>query len=280
MKQNDIRSIVTIYSMEKGAGIVRYVSIICGVLLWTAAAMAGEDGSGRLSGSWVPPGMGPIPAGLIYAFNTNAGPPPDIGGARRVPDGVAITDAEGKFSLELAEGTYYLSTWKKVGGPAPGPPQDGDLHALSRDEKGVPVTYRVNRGATTGNVILRQASVFKSPAVKISDGMTAITGIVKGGDGAPMADAVVQVYTNQEIKGKPSFVSYKTGTDGKYVVQIDREGTYFLTVRSRYSGGRPQSGDAVGIYGGEIPRPVTVKTRNVTRDVDIQVGQFIDRRPT
>ena len=256
----------------------RALSVVFVVLLWTSGAIADESVTGRITGAWVPHTIGPIAGGMVYAFNTNSGPPPTIEGSRRVPDGVAITNDKGEFSLELAEGTYYLSTWKKAGGPAPGPPQDGDLHALSRDEHGEPVKYTVKRGMAADDVILRQASVFKSPAIKTSAGMTAITGTIKTPEGAPLPDAVVQVYANQEIKGKPTFVSYKTGKDGTYIVQVDQEGTYFLTVRTGYSAGRPQSGEVIGIYGGETVQPVIVKKKSVTNNIDIQIGQFVDNR--
>jgi hypothetical protein len=256
----------------------RYLSAILIMLLWCSTVIASENVTGGIAGAWIPPTIGPISGGIIYAFRTDSGPPPDIDGSRRVPDGIAITKDDGKFSLELEEGTYYLSSWKKVDGPAPGPPQDGDLHALSRDDKGEPVKYTVKRGLTTDNVILRQASVFKSPTINISTGMTAITGTLKTFEGAPMADAIVQVYTNQEVKGKPSYVSYKTGKDGKYIVKIDQEGTYYLTVRAKYSGGRPENGETLGIYGGEAAQPVVVKKQSVIKDIDIQVGQFVDHR--
>jgi hypothetical protein len=257
----------------------RYISAFFLILLWTSTVIANENVSGRISGAWIPRNIGPISGGLIYAFDTNSGPPPLREGARRVPDAVVKTNDEGKFSLELAEGTYYLSTLKKFDAAAPGPPQDGDLHGLSRDKKGKPIKYKVKRGVTTNIGILRQASVFKSPTIKISAGMTAITGILKWSDGSPMADVVVQVYANQEIEGKPVYVSQKTGKDGKYIVQVDQEGTYFVAIRANYGGGRPQAGDLRGIYGGETAQPVAVKKQSVTEGIDIQAGHFVDNRP-
>jgi hypothetical protein len=262
----------------------RYSSVFFLILLWTSTVIANENVSGRISGAWIPRKIGPISGGLIYAYNTNSGPPPNRERSRRVPDALAITNDEGKFSLELAEGTYYLSTRKKSDGNAPGPPQDGDLYGLSLDKKGKPIKYTVKRGKTTDIGILRRASVFKSRAKKKSAGMTAMTGMaaisgmLKASDGSPLADAVVQVYANQDAKGKPIYVSHKTGKDGKYIVQVGQEGTYFLTVRAGYGGGRPQTGDVLGIYGGETAQPVTVKKLSVTKGIDIQAGQFVDNR--
>jgi len=257
----------------------RYLSVFILILLWTSTVNADENVSGRISGAWIPRKIGPISGGLIYAFNTNSGPPPLRERSRRVPEAVVKTDVEGKFILELPEGTYYLSALKKIDGDVPGPPQEGDLHGLSRDGKGRPIKYTVKRGKTTDIGILRRASAFKAPAIKMSAGMTAITGILKASDGTPLADAVVQIYADQEIQGKPVYVSQKTGKDGRYIVQIEQEGTYFVAIRAGYGGGRPQAGDIRGIYGGETAQPVTVKKRSVTKVIDIQAGQFVDNRP-
>lgn len=257
----------------------RYLSLFFFILLWASTVIAGENASGQLSGAWIPPNIGPVSGGVIYAFNASFGPPPRRERFFRAPDGMATTNAEGKFSLELPEGVYYLSTRKKSDGNAPGPPQDGDLYGHIYDEKGELIKYTVKSGKTTDIGILRQASVFKSRDIKITEGMTAITGTVKTFDGLPLADAVVQVYDNQEVKGKPLYVSQKTGKDGKYIVQIGQEGTYFLTIRAGYGSGRPQTGDILGIHGGETAAPVMVKKQRVTKDIDIKAGQFIDKRP-
>jgi hypothetical protein len=82
------------------------------------------------------------------------------------------------------------------------------------------------------------------------------------------------------MKRKPNFISHKTRKDGKYIVKVDHEGTYFLTARAATnSGGRPKAGDLFGAYGGETPQPVSVIKQSVTNEIDIQVGPFVDNRP-
>jgi len=257
----------------------RYLSAFFLILLWTSAVIADENVTGRISGVWIPRNIGPIADGLIYVFNANYGPPPQKNRFFvRVPDAIQKTNEEGKFSIELAEGTYYLAVQKKVGSDVPGPPQDGDLSGVIRNEKGKPIKYTVEGGKTTDIGILRFATVYKSPTIKISKGMTAITGVIKAIDGSPMANAVVLVYDNPEIRTKPNFISHKTGKDGRYIVQVDQEGTYFVTVRAANTGGRPKTGDIFGVYGGETAQPVTVEKQRVTKGIDIQVGQFVDKR--
>ncbi|MDA8430762.1 MAG: carboxypeptidase-like regulatory domain-containing protein [Geobacteraceae bacterium] len=263
----------------------RYLTVLCIMLLWTAAAIAGDNVSGHITGAWIPHNIGPISGGVIYAFDANAGRSPQRDRSRRVPDAMAVTDDKGKFTLELAEGSYYLSTRKRYAGNIPGPPQDGDLYGLSRDKTGKPITYTVKRGKTTDIGILRRATVYKSRTRTISadaaanSDMATIAGTLKAADGSPLAGAVVQLYANPEVTGRPIYVSHKTGKDGKYRVQIDEEGTYFVTARAGYGGGRPRAGDLYGVYGGDTAQPITVKKQGETAGIDIQVGKFIDRRP-
>jgi hypothetical protein len=266
------------------------------LFLWASVAIANENNTGQISGAWIPRNSRPISGAHIYAFNTNSGPPPLLYAldsksllerSRRVPDAQSISSNEGKFLLELVEGTYYLLARKNSEGDISGPPKDGELYGLSRGKKGEPVKYVVKRGKVTKIGALRHASVFKSPITKTTTGTipdtenTAITGMLKALDGTPLFNAIVLVYDNQEIKGKPIYVSQPTGKDGKYIVKIDKEGTYFVAVRVEYGGGRLKTGDISGTYGGKMAEPVVVREMVVTKGIDIQVkkSQFDSRRP-
>lgn len=258
----------------------RCLAVLLLIQLSVTAANAYETVPGRLTGAWIPPQTGPIVGGRIYAFNVNSGPPPQRGRSLRLPDAISATNDQGKFTLELAEGSYYLSIRKQSDKDAPGPPQEGDLYGLSFDDNAKPIEYTVKSGKTTDLGVLRRATVYKARTIEIPKGVTAITGVVKNIDGSPLANKRILVYENPELSGKPVFASHTTGKDGKYIVQVDQEGTYFISARSENSSGRPIAGEIIGIYGGEKARPVTVKKQNVTSGIDIQTGQFIDNRPT
>jgi hypothetical protein len=103
--------------------------------------------------------------------------------------------------------------------------------------------------------------------------------VVTGVNGSPLANAVVLVYDRPETNGKPSFISHKTKKDGKYLVQVDQEGNYYVTIRAVEGGGRPKPGDLFGVYGGETPVPVEVRRQHVTSGIDIKVTPFSDIRP-
>lgn len=248
------------------------------IMAVTSIASANEGTPGQLVGAWVPSKIGPISGAFIYAFDANAGPPPYRGGARRVANSVATTGDNGKFTMKLPEGSYYLSAWKKSG-DNPGPPNEGELHGLSRNKKGEPIKYRIKGGETTDVGSLHFGSNFKPPAPQTAADLTGIDGTIKTPEGTPISDAVVMVYNDPNMQGKPSYVGRRTGKDGHYLVQVDQEGTYYVSVRNDYGIGRPESGDAVGLYGKGTAEPVTVKKQTLTKGIDICLGQFIDHRP-
>ncbi|WP_214171585.1 carboxypeptidase-like regulatory domain-containing protein [Geoanaerobacter pelophilus] len=258
---------------------IRYCLLLLILLASVLSAKAEVQGSGKITGAWIAPPKGPIAGALVYAFNAESGPPPTPERYWRVPDGMAVTDNNGKFSLDLPDGTYYLGTLKKPKGNQPGPPADGDLYFFSRDAKGAPKKYVVTGGSSLSAGTFRKAEPFKTPAIKITDGITAITGTVKGDDGVPVAGVMVLAYLNEEMTGRPLFVSFRTGKDGRYLLQVDQAGTYYLKIRSSYGGGRPHSGDILGKYGGETPIPVQVGNNIITKGIDITVERFEDMRP-
>ena len=257
----------------------RYLSAVFIVLLAATASEAAENAAGRLTGAWVPPDIGPVSGGMIYAFNTNSGPPPRQDRSLRLPDAIAVTDADGRFSLELDEGTYYLSTRKQYQGETPGPPQEGDLYGLVRDQHGNLSAFAVKSGRTTDIGVVQRATVFKPRAAALPVGAIGISGTIKTADGKPMADAIVLVYDNPQIRDKPSYASHKTGSDGKYTVLVDRKGTYFAAVHAANGTGRPQDGDPYGVYGGETAAPIRVGKNRITTGINILVGPFVPKRP-
>jgi hypothetical protein len=258
---------------------IRYCSILLILILSAASVVAEEQVSGEISGAWITPKEGPIIEAMVYAFNAASGPPPLPEQYWRVPFDIGFTDVKGNFSMKVAVGTYYLGTLKKAAGNKPGPPEDGDLFFFSRDEKGVPKKYTVSSGNPLDVGVFRESAQFKVPAVKITDGITAITGIVKEPDGAPVAGVMVFAYHEPEMTGRPLFVSFRTGKDGKYLLQLSEKGVYYLKSRNFYGGGRPSSGDIFGKYGGETPIPVNVNNKAVTKGIDITVERFVDKRP-
>jgi hypothetical protein len=125
---------------------------------------------------------------------------------------------------------------------------------------------------------IAEAAPFKR-AVEHGDGVTTIEGVVRDPEGKAVRGAVVFCYNKPPARGKPLFVSDKTGDDGKYILRVSEGGKYYLKVRDVYGGGPPKGGEIVGAYWQGVPVEASVKTGEITKGVDIRVVHFPGRGP-
>lgn len=219
----------------------------------------------------------PMSGGTVFFFNAETGPPPSPDRYWRVPDEIAEMDGEGRFSVVLLVGKYFMGAIKRLSGPKIGPPRDGDMFLASKDEDGSPKQYTVREGAKTDIGVISGAVPFKRPQIK--DRISAIEGTVIFQDGRPAEGALVFAYMTPTMAGRPTFVSERTGRDGKYVLRVNEGGKYYLKVRDVYGGGPPTKGGIIGSYAEESPIPVSVKTGETTQGIDIRVIRFRGRGP-
>jgi len=213
--------------------------------------------------------------GLVYFF-TKKGPLPDPDKYWRVPDFLSEIKDNGKFSIVLPEGEYYFGAIKRNAGKTEnGPPQDGDFFYKALDNKGRPKLYSVKKGKKLNLGVVSGATPFKG--LTGGDKVSAIEGKVVTADGTPVAGALVFAFVTDSMVGKPTFASYRSGSDGKYALRVSEGGNYYLKARDVYGGGPPVTGAIIGSYGGEAPQAVVVKTGEITRGIDITVEKFKGR---
>jgi len=242
----------------------------------SGSASAQEQGTGRFSGRLLTKDGKSLSGGLVYFF-TEDGPKPDPERYWRIPDHLAkIGGVKGKFSVELPEGNYYVGAIKRAAGKTEnGPPQVGDYFYKALDAKGKPKLFTVKKGKTLNIGTLPEAIRFTGLVAGSTP--SAIEGRVRFSDGKPVAGALVFAFLSDEMKVKPAFASYATGTDGKYILRVHEGGDYFLRVRDHYGGGPPETGALMGTFGGEAPAAVSVRTGETTTGIDITVDRFKGR---
>ena len=211
-------------------------------------------------------------------YDVALGPPPMPNKYDRTPDITRSTDGDGNFSVSLPPGKYYLSVVKRMSGDRFGVPQVGDYALLQTDPKGRLKEYVIkagavlNAGTIAGVVPIRPHDIAKR-ATK-----TAIAGVVFDTNGTPVENAVVIAYLDPSVKGKPLFISERSGKEGKYILRLTA-GTYYLRVRNNLTGGSPEPGQIVGYYGEGEPAPVEVKDGEIVKDIDFTVILFEGRGP-
>jgi hypothetical protein len=237
---------------------------------------ANEINRGWISGQMMIKDGGPMAGGIVVFFKADEGPVPDHERYFRIPNEVADLDKEGKFSIALPAGRYFMGAIKRKSGEQVGPPQDGDYFFMSQDAKGNPRAHTVKKDKNLDIGILSKAVPFRRMIPKDVSG---ITGVIRDVNGKQLKGAIVFAYVTNTMTGLPLFTSYRTGTDGKYLITVDKGGNYFLRVRDIYGGGPPVKGAIMGGYGQEKATSVNVKTGEITEGIDITVTRHLDMGP-
>ncbi len=221
----------------------------------------------------------PLSGGMVYFFSEALGPPPSQDKYMRVPDFMEALDGEGRFSVTLPAGTYYMGGTKRLSGKPVGPPQDGDWFFLHADDKGAPRSFGLAPGGRVEFGSIAKAVPFKKSVFTNATGVTAIEGVILDGDGKPVEDALVFAFLSAATVGRPLFASDATTKDGRFVLRVHDGGRYFLKARSVYGGGPPTAGETIGDYGEKEPLSVTVARGERLTGVVIKVRKFPGRGP-
>lgn len=250
--------------MKKWFMILMSVMILSSI----SVAWAQEAKTGSISGRMLVKEGQPMANAVVFVFNDASGPPPSLDRYWRVPDEIVKTDAEGRFSASLSDGTYYLGAIKRTAGEDIGPLQEGDLF-LQIHGDGTPKKHVITNGAALDIGTVTGAITFKKSSLKTAVGITAIEGMVTDAHGKPVENALVFAFLTPAMVGKPLFISEKTGKDGKYILRVHQGGNYYLKIRNSYGGGAMKAGEIMGSYGQEKPLAAVVKTGAVVKGINI-----------
>lgn len=249
------------------------ISCLSMILLLNVMAFAGSNPpapidvtKGILLGQFKINGKTPLANGRLFVYNDAMGPssPNEI---VRVPDYMANLDENGKFSLDLPAGIYYLSASKTPDGGSMRPPAEGEPVYFKMDSKGKDHAFIVSVGRKTNAGVISSSA----PMKRNYKGATMIEGIVTDATGAPVEGAVIYAYVDPDIQDKARFVSERTAKDGKFVLNVNDTGSYYLRVRGEYGGGAPKEGEIVNINNPKEQIAVTLKKGEKLTGVTIQV---------
>ena len=205
-----------------------------------------KERMGTLSGQVVNDAGVPLKGGgVVSFFSTDKGIPPMVANMHRIPDMVGHMGPDGKFSIKLMPGSYYLGAMIITDpGRGPGPPREGEKFYFARDDRGElrQFTLALKETKDAGTIITALPETF--PQVK---NLVTIEGKLIGENGQPFAGGVVLVKTDMNT-ARPDFVSERTGKDGKFKLRLPADTKYYLLGRERASG-RPVPGTYIGTYG-------------------------------
>ncbi len=239
---------------------------------------ASAQETGRMVGRVLTEDGKPMSGGSVFFFNDSTGPPPSQEKYWRVPDAVAPIDEEGRFSVELLPGRYFIGAMKRISGEKNiGPPGEGDYFLKEGKVRNKPKKFIVRHGETNDIGTIAEGAPFKRAMVKYRDEITAIQGIVHDTEGKPVEGVVVFGYRESAARGRPLFASDKTDKRGEYILRVSEGGKYYLKVRDGYGSGPPKNGEISSNYWQGVPVEASATTRETTQGVDISVTRFPGR---
>lgn len=199
----------------------------------------------------------------IYVYRGRAERPVGPGFAAAVdPDG------EGRFSIDLAPGTYTLAVRQRGSGKDYGPPAAGDKIAVA----GVEVL--TDRYADAGDLRLApiDAGLLQRRTTEAGAAPTRVQGLIREADGRPAAGVRVLAFRDGRMSGKPVAVSPPSGADGRYSLSLPEGGKYFFGARTRL-GGPASPGEKVGQHRGPEGAGVVVNQGDALGGVEITVEE-------
>jgi len=233
-----------------------------------------QGGDGKLSGKVMIKENTPMANGMVLIYNPHLGPPPHPYKYWRIPDMIIPTEQNGSFSIDLAEGTYYMMIAQKNADGEIGPPDRDEFLYFHSDKEGNAAPILIKSGKNLNLGTLTTAFFWTTDKVEREKGITAASGVVLDDAGKPVKNVVVFAYLNSDASGRPAFISDRTDMDGSFIIRFYEGGTYYLKVRGFIGGGKPRTGEFTNVTKEFVPTMVTVKKEEKLKDVKIQVKMF------
>ena len=172
------------------------------------------------------------------------------------------TGDDGRYSLDLPLGKYYLVAKKLAAEVVDGPLRAGDYFSFQGSN---PVTVAPGKYTHVGFSMLPFAHEVRFDSYDADDS-GALTGVVTL-DGEPLDGVYVTLYvdTAEDLRGSTYATSPPTGKGGVFRFDFLPEMDYFVVARKRAKGGAAgplNDGDYFGFF---PANPVAVKTGKMTR---------------
>ncbi|MCM2264791.1 MAG: carboxypeptidase-like regulatory domain-containing protein [Desulfuromonadales bacterium] len=203
------------------------------------APAAGETPMTGITGTVTDRTGAPATGAYVYAYRSPRG------GLRGPADFEAAVGADGRYLLDLAEGSYHLVARRRPDGGDAGPPRSGDAWALPAKN---PVTVMPGRLATVDFALHMVAQPMLMREGTLTSGDTGFTGTLVDAAGHPLSGAFVIAYPDGDLKRMPEATSPAVGEDGHFTLYVNRPGRWCLAARTR-TRGQPVAGELYGVLG-------------------------------
>ena len=157
----------------------------------------------------------------------------------------ALVDQNGRYFLDMVEGSYYLVTRMRQTGADAGPPRAGDAWALPNKN---PVTVEPGKTTSVNFVLQGISQPMLMREGTLTSGDTGFTGLLLDTDDRPVSGAFVIAYPDPDYQRMPEATSPAVGEDGRFHLYVERPGQWCLAARMR-TRGQPSKGEPYGLLG-------------------------------
>lgn len=181
----------------------------------------------------------PAAGAYIYAYRSPRG------GLRGPADFEAAVGTDGRYLLDLVEGSYHLVARQRPDGGDAGPPRSGDAWALPAKN---PVTVAPGQLTSVDFTLHIVAQPMLMREGTLTSGDTGFTGTLLDAAGRPLAGAFVMAYPDGDLKRMPEATSPAVGEDGRFTLYLEHPGRWCLAARTR-TRGQPVAGELYGVLG-------------------------------
>lgn len=181
----------------------------------------------------------PAAGAYVYAYRSPRG------GLRGPADFEALVGADGRYLLDLVEGSYHLVARRRPDGGDAGPPRAGDDWALPARN---PVVVAPGRLATADFTLHQVSQPMLMREGTLTGGDTGFSGRLLDAAGNPLPGAFVLAYPDADFKRMPEGTSPVVGEDGRFILYVGRSGQWCLAARTR-TRGQPVVGELYGVLG-------------------------------
>lgn len=182
------------------------------------------------------------------------------------------TDTNGRYSVNVPPGTYYIVARKRMTGEATGPISPGDFYSEHQR-----IVTRVEPGKLSVvdlSVAAMRAPMFFKREVVDHETDTGIHGRLVDKSGQPVPGGFAMAYVDPDMKRLPDYASTLSDADGRFTIYLPAAGTFYLAARIQ-AWDMPQPGEPYGKFGGETPKGVSVAKGSFAEGVTIEMAPFV-----
>ena len=181
------------------------------------------------------------------------------------------TGTDGRFTVEIPTGTFYVVARKRASGDPSGPLSPGDLY--SEHQRVITTVIEGKLSVVDLTVAPVKAPMFFKKAMSEQMTTTGIRGTQIDAAGNPVPGSFAVAYTNDDVKRLPDYASTLSDGQGRFVIYLPDSGDYYLGARV-HAWDMPHPGELYGKYGGDTPTPVTVVKNEFVADIEIILTPF------